>query len=278
MQGNAHISCTKYKNLNNISHYHSDHELVFVNEGSATVFIGEKFFHLKERDCVWIHSNDIHYIQSDRATVITVLKAGEKHFKSIFASHKPRSPLIDQSDRIERDLNSIAFELKAQNDHSHIMADCIATQLFITLLRNGQAEPLESTGSGTSSTNQLYNTICQMVSSEYGTLTFSQAAKRLHFSEPYFSKVFHSIFGMTFTHYLNTVKVTAAIDKLKQGDLNITDISASCGFNTIRNFNRVFKKFTGYSPSTLPSNYAFLYSLQDGCGLNPTLNCSEILE
>ena len=278
MQENVHVSCTKYKNLNNISHYHSDHELVCVNQGSATVFVNEKIFHLCSKDCVFIHSNDIHYIQSDRATVITVLKARQKHFESIFSSHRLRSPLIGQSTQIEGTLNSIIAELKTGADHSRIMADCIATQLFITMLRSEPTQIVEGAKSSRSGTNELYNTICKMVSSEYSTLTFSQAAKHLHFSEPYFSKMFHGIFGMTFTHYLNTVKVTAAIEKLKQGNINITDISADCGFNTIRNFNRVFKKFTGYSPSTLPSNYVFLYSLQDGYGLNPTLNCSEILE
>jgi xylan 1,4-beta-xylosidase len=278
MQGNAHVSCTKYKNLNNISHYHSDHELVCVCEGNANVFINENFFHLRSKDCIFVHSNDIHHIQSDPSTVITVLKARQKHFESIFASYKLRSPLIGKSAQIEGTLNSIAAELKAGTDHSHIMADCIATQLFITMLRGEPTQTVESAESGRTSTNELYNTICKMISSEYGTLTFSQAAKALHFSEPYFSKVFHSIFGMTFTHYLSIVRITAAIEKLKKGNMNITDISADCGFNTIRNFNRVFKKFTGYTPSSLPSGYVFLYSLRDGYGLDPTLNCSEILE
>ena len=99
----------------------------------------------------------------------------------------------------------------------------------------------------------------------------------MHFSGPYFSKLFHSIFGMTFTRYLNTVKVAAAIEKLREGNLSITEISSMCGFNTIRTFNRVFRSFTGYAPKDLPSNYVFLYSLKDGCGLNPTLNCTKIL-
>ena len=125
---------------------------------------------------------------------------------------------------------------------------------------------------------QLYREICAKISNEYDTITFAEAAKYLHFSEPYFSKIFHKLFGMTFTQYLNTVRIAAAIEKLKAGNLSVTEVSASCGFNTIRNFNRVFKNFTGYTPGELPSDYVFLYNLQEDFGLDPTLNCSEIIE
>ena len=120
--------------------------------------------------------------------------------------------------------------------------------------------------------------MCRKISNEYGTITFCEAAKHMHFSEPYFAKVFHRTFGMTFTQYLNTVRIAAAIDKLKQGNMSITEISLSCGFNTIRNFNRVFKSLTGYSPSHMPSDYIFLYSLRTGYGLNPTLTSTQIIE
>ena len=83
---------------------------------------------------------------------------------------------------------------------------------------------------------------------------------------------------MTFTQYLNTVRIAAALEKLKQGSMSVTEIAGSCGFNTIRNFNRVFKKYTGYSPCNIPSDYVFLCSLQDGYGLDPTLTCTVILE
>ena len=123
-----------------------------------------------------------------------------------------------------------------------------------------------------------FSLICDKISNEYRTITFDEAAKYMYFSKPYFSKLFHNIFGMTFSQYLNTVRVASAIEKIKQGDMSITEISADCGFNTIRNFNRVFKDLTGYSPNNLPADYVFLYSLQKGYGLDPTLNCTKILE
>ena len=277
MNGTAHVSCIKYQNLNNISHYHSDHELVYINKGSATVTINEKIIHLSEGQCVFIHSNDIHCIQSERSTVITVLKAGNKYFEFVFNSKRLLSPTVSEKLNTESVLNRISSELRSEEYNSYAMADSIATQFFINLLRSEKTSSFGSTSTKKLNTSALYREICGKISSEYKTITFEEAAKHMHFSEPYFSKVFHNIFGMTFTQYLNTVRIAAAVEKLKEGNMSITEISSECGFNTIRNFNRVFKKHTGYSPNSLPPNYVFLYSLQDGYGLDPTLNCTEIL-
>ena len=58
----------------------------------------------------------------------------------------------------------------------------------------------------------------------------------------------------------------------------MTEISIACGFGTIRNFNRVFKEFTGYSPKKLPENYVF-YNFKDNDkkDFDPTLNCTVVL-
>ena len=277
-KGRAHISCIKYRNLKNISHYHSDYELVYINEGRATVFINENIFNIEADECIFIHSHDIHYIQSDENTVITVLKAENDYFKDVFASRRLLSPLINKRLDVETFLNSVYSEINSQMDHSDIMADSISTQFFIMLFRSEQTSIGENISSKKLHMPQLYREICAKISNEYDTITFAEAAKYLHFSEPYFSKIFHRLFGMTFTQYLNTVRIAAAIEKLKTGNLSVTEVSASCGFNTIRNFNRVFKNFTGYTPGELPPDYVFLYNLQEDFGLDPTLNCSEIIE
>ena len=210
--------------------------------------------------------------------MITVLKAENKYFKNIFSSKRFLSPIVNKNGNVKSVLNDINSELNTDADCNGIMADSIAVQLFVRMLRDEQTSNDDSASSKRINTLEFYKEISGKISNEYKTITFEEAAKYMHFSEPYFSKIFHAVFGMTFTQYLNTVRVAVAIEKWKEGGLSITEISSDCGFNTIRNFNRVFKKLTGYAPNSLPSNYAFLYSLQEGYGLDPTLNCTEILE
>ncbi len=125
-----------------------------------------------------------------------------------------------------------------------------------------------------------YKELIEMLSINYPHITFEEAAKYMSLNKSYFSRYFYRFSGMTFTQYLNILKVSAAIEKIQEKKLNMTEISVSCGFGTIRNFNRVFKELTGYNPKKLPNNFVFIYNFKDTSGndFNPTLNCTEILE
>lgn len=61
---------------------------------------------------------------------------------------------------------------------------------------------------------------------------------------------------MTFSEYLNIIKVENAILLMHRSDhATMTSISLKCGFATVRNYNRVFKEVTGYSPRMLPKDF-----------------------
>jgi len=74
---------------------------------------------------------------------------------------------------------------------------------------------------------------------------------------------------MNFSEYLNVIRVEHAIEMIKsEPQTSITAISLKCGFTTIRNFNRVFKEITGYSPSSLPKDFV----IDTGMRISGTLN------
>ena len=277
-KGLSQVSCTKYKNLNNLSHYHSDYELIFVNEGSARIYVEEQLLSVGENKAVFVHSNSIHHIHADEHTVITVLKADKDFLDKLFADTALVSPLIGTNTVIRPFLDSVYRELQQSDRHSNMMANCMTLQFFITLLRSAETVDRKADTSYRRSTREFYRELCTKISEEYSTVTFEATAKHLNLCEAHFSRVFHNIFGMTFTQYLNTVRIAAALEKIKQGRMSMTEISDSCGFNSIRNFNRVFKKYTGYSPKSIPADYVFLYKLQEGYGLDPTLNCTIVID
>ena len=78
----------------------------------------------------------------------------------------------------------------------------------------------------------------------------------MNVSESYFSRYFKRQAGMTFSQYLNVVRIEKAVQIINaEPDLKVTDVMSRCGFNTIRSFNRAFKLFTGYTPRTIPKGY-----------------------
>jgi transcriptional regulator GlxA family with amidase domain len=54
---------------------------------------------------------------------------------------------------------------------------------------------------------------------------------------------------MHFSRYVNLFRVDAATELLQHTDLPITEIALQSGFQSIRNFNRVFLEITGKTPS-----------------------------
>lgn len=70
----------------------------------------------------------------------------------------------------------------------------------------------------------------------------------VHFSAPYFSKVFKNEIGVTFTKYLTNVRIEKSKQLLKNHSIPLSDIPAMVGFEEQSYFTRVFRATTGVSP------------------------------
>ncbi len=80
-------------------------------------------------------------------------------------------------------------------------------------------------------------------------LTMAQTAELLGFEYHYFSRLFHQLFNMNFRQYLNLYRTEQACSLLRTTQKDISDIASSCGFQTLRSFNRAFKSATGQTPT-----------------------------
>lgn len=83
-------------------------------------------------------------------------------------------------------------------------------------------------------------------------LTIGRLAKRLHVPEKELSKAINLETGQNFSQFINDFRVEEAkglLSDLSGPNLSIIDIQVACGFNSKSNFNLVFKKATGHTPS-----------------------------
>ena len=80
-------------------------------------------------------------------------------------------------------------------------------------------------------------------------VSLRETAHHVHLSRNYFCKVFKKATGMTFTEYVARVRVEKAKDLLGNLHLRITEVADRAGFNSISQFNRVFRRYTRSSPT-----------------------------
>lgn len=55
--------------------------------------------------------------------------------------------------------------------------------------------------------------------------------------------------GKTFTEYLTYYRISKAKSMILEGTLSIKEITYAVGFNSQNYFAKVFKKYTGFTPS-----------------------------
>ena len=70
-----------------------------------------------------------------------------------------------------------------------------------------------------------------------------------HYNASYFSTAFHSYTSMTYSQYLNMLKIDYAKKLLLTTNLKIADICQECGFTSHSNFLRLFRQQTTMSPA-----------------------------
>lgn len=80
-------------------------------------------------------------------------------------------------------------------------------------------------------------------------LSINEIAQDVGCSPSYLSNIFTEYTKENLVAYLNSYRIHIAQDLLKNSKILIKDIGFKTGFNTIQNFNRVFKKTTGMTPN-----------------------------
>lgn len=81
------------------------------------------------------------------------------------------------------------------------------------------------------------------------SLTLTEVAKVFHFNPSYLSTFFASHNPEGFNEYLNKIRVEKASELLRGGEASISEISGMVGYSDHSYFTKVFKKWTGLSPS-----------------------------
>jgi AraC-like DNA-binding protein len=80
-------------------------------------------------------------------------------------------------------------------------------------------------------------------------LSLRSVAKAAGISPGHLSEKFRQITGVNFVDYVGRIRVEQACARLENGDARISEIAFDVGFQSLSQFNRVFKKVSGKSPT-----------------------------
>jgi len=80
-------------------------------------------------------------------------------------------------------------------------------------------------------------------------LSLNKVAKAVNISANHLSEKFKQVTGVNFVDYIAHTRLEKACDLLLNSSLRISEIAFAVGFQSLSQFNRVFKKLSGKSPT-----------------------------
>lgn len=275
--GNEHVWVGKYRNLHNISHWHMEHELIACREGSAQVMLDDTMFNITQQQCIFCHSGRVHYISASPDSLLLVCLFDEKMYDPITSPFALENPVFEDRYGILPKLSEIRHELQNQPIFFECRTEAMIGEILVDVFRG---EPLRKAQWQFSDVITRYKQLLNHIDLEYEHITYQNAVRFMNMSDAYFSRYFKRQAGMTFSQYLNVVRIEKAVQLLNSAPtMKITDVMLRCGFNTIRSFNRVFREVTGFTPTTLPAGYVLntrsVPTIQGS--FDPTLSDAELL-
>jgi len=227
------------------THWHEHLEFHFIRSGSGKIKLGEKVTEIKERACVVSNSNEMHEGAGGNIAYICIIVPpeflGNNHviFESVFYDENAWK-YVDEIYRMYEDFSGVnALGIKAN-----------VYLLLKYLIENHITESLDETIYN-NRLKKLYavNKVIDYINKNYAEeITTNKLAEMLHISEGHFCNVFKSATGSSANEYIMNVRVKKAKRLLIYTDMNITEISNSCGFNDPNYFARVFKKRLDRTP------------------------------
>jgi AraC-like DNA-binding protein len=145
------------------------------------------------------------------------------------------TPLLAALDREARDADRA----------SHLMAESLLVQLFVTLWRDRFA----SDGEQLTARGRLAMVLRYLRQHCTEAIDLEELAQRFGYSPRNFRRVFREATATTPQDYLVKLRLGRAMRALRSSDASVTDVALASGFGDGNYFSYAFRKQTGLSPS-----------------------------
>ncbi len=231
------------------AHLHGHLEIVFMKEGSVELNVEGKDYILRENEALIIFPNQLHSykdIAKSRSTLLIFApELLQPDYKKQFTGFVPETPVCEQKYHLAE---PYLEELLRYNNVNTPEAKGIVHGLLLVLcgkilkkLTLTEIRPVDLS---------CFKSVLAYCNENFSkNLSLQSVADELHINKYYICHLLKNHLNMSFTEYINNLRINEACGLLKNGGHSITETALSSGFSSIRTFNRNFKNIVGVTPS-----------------------------
>ncbi len=248
------------------AHWHPYSEIVLVGPGERNVFkVNQQTYYLEEGDFLLVWPMEVHeIIDADREKSL-IIQISTAFMNSLFdlqrIMHFYRNLHTicghSHSQLVSR-LRSITDKMKdiyLSGAPNRELCCCMLLMEFMLTLDQHREEFISEMGreasySYTDTTTQRMILVTDYIKNNLTAddLSESAMARMAGINKDYFSRLFHSITGLKYSKWLNTVRMEKATELLADPKMSLTEVAMQSGFQSISSFNRVFREEKGMPP------------------------------
>lgn len=249
-----------FDNIGILAHWHDEIEIIYIRKGSALMTISEINVHAEEGDFILCDKDEVHLCTNhapDTTMEFLIFESSilNNNYKGLYSGNHLIDSYEAKTTGITEKWNRLTElcdrELNANNVYHKEIITSEIRGFFYQLARILHSPSSEETTPNKSiyRLREFMEILSYMGEHFREHLTLSDIAKKYGFSESHFSRTFKKQTGLGFSKYLNYIRITNAAEMISAGDTRMVDVSLSCGFDSVRNFNRVFLDIMGCTPS-----------------------------
>lgn len=258
-------------------HRHQEMQLTLILKGEGTLIVGNYTQPFKAGDLYIIGANQPHIFKSEQRYYVDQGIANVHAIHIFFEQERTLQCLnnLPEMEFVNKFLENTCHGLQVAEAYTQEAVRMIEKinrssglkrlLSFIRLIRYLTKHVKEYKSLTTGFSNGLVSTpdgkrmdkIYQYTQQHYAeNITLERIASVVHITPQAFCKYFKTHTRKTYKTFLNEVRINEACKRIMNGDFEcISSIAYATGFNSAINFNKVFKKTTGKSPSEYIKEY-----------------------
>lgn len=246
-------------------HSHLDFvEIFYVHEGYGVAFLDGTRFILQKGDIVCVRPGQVHanYPLADMIIYNCLIRLERWTDEAGLAGRlarkgedlEPESLLrLDGAHvlEVEEIFRTLFGEYTAKEPYYEEALENGTDRLLLCLMRFQHADGQRQ------KSRRAMAPLLEYLSKHYKTVTLEELAAAGSYHPSYLSRLFRRTQGMTFTEYVNRLRMNEAVRLLTQTDLPVEEIAAEVGFGSRVHFYEVFKKQLGMTPGAVRKKSVF---------------------
>ncbi len=242
-------------------------ELIYADKGQVNITAGDKIIKLSQGEMLFHRPNEFHTVSATGEYANTVVISFECQSPAMSFFEKKKLKL----DKVHKDivfkiinegrhtfnepLNIVDLTCMTQSPTAEFgalqMIKLYLEELLVLLVRdNNVLSSYEKSKKWRKHESDVFGTIIDYLEKNIEkNITLDDVCNKFFFSKTYIKNLFKDKTGKGMIHYFNELKVNKAKQIISLNEFTFTEVSEMLSYGSVHYFSRVFKEYTGMTPS-----------------------------